>query len=34
MNTLLPYEQKWIANRLKIYRIKYAEIYNETRWVK
>ncbi len=29
MNTLLPYEHNWITNRLKIYRIKYAEIYNE-----
>ncbi|SEK30374.1 hypothetical protein [Parapedobacter koreensis] len=29
MRTLMPYEQKWIAKRLKIYRIKYAELYNE-----
>ena len=25
----MPYEKKWLANRLKIYRIKYAELYNE-----
>lgn len=29
MNGLMPYEKKWIAQRLRIYRIKYAEIYNE-----
>lgn len=25
----MPYEKKWIAKQLKIYEIKYAEIYNE-----
>lgn len=29
MNKLMPYEKKWIARRLRVYRIKYAEIYNE-----
>lgn len=29
MNTLMLYEKSWIGNRLKIYDIKYAEIYNE-----
>lgn len=29
MNGLMPYEKKWIIQRLRIYRIKYAEIYNE-----
>ncbi|MBK1438814.1 hypothetical protein JHJ32_02340 [Parapedobacter sp. ISTM3] len=29
MKTLMPYEKRWIAKRLKIYSIKYAEIYNE-----
>ncbi|SFC82011.1 hypothetical protein SAMN05421747_1317 [Parapedobacter composti] len=29
MHTLMPYEKRWIAKRLKTYRIKYAEIYNE-----
>lgn len=29
MKKLMPYEYKWIARRLEIYGIKYAEIYNE-----
>jgi len=27
MKRLIPYDRKWVARRLEIYRIKYAEIY-------
>lgn len=29
MYTLMPYEKEWVADRLRIYEIKYAEVYNE-----